>query len=350
MKSERGAILVHVAIALVALTAFSAFVIDQGMMYVGKRQAQNAADAGALSAAIHLMEQGDDLAGARVSAQTFARQNGVMGELLDPAEISVDLPIPCPPGTGTSGISCVKVDLHHVLPTSFARLVDINSQGIAATATAQLIGANQADCLRPWFVLDKPAPGYTTDDIGDTFVLDSRITPSGFGKIDVGSGENDVVNSVHHCVDNPGDFAIGETVPTQTGAAGNPTAKAVNDVIDWDPTAYYDPITKTIKDSCAPNCYCNGDICPNAAKGMSPRVFVAPLCDPVADTGCVSGGNGSTHTITITKFLSFFVTFAQAHGNDIEIRAILVGGAGDLGPGEGSPVESAFLKIVRLVR
>ncbi len=38
--------LVQVAIALVGLIAFSAFVIDYGVMWVARRQAQNAADAG----------------------------------------------------------------------------------------------------------------------------------------------------------------------------------------------------------------------------------------------------------------------------------------------------------------
>ena len=41
---ERGAIIIHVAFALLALLGFSAFVIDMGVMWVSRGQAQNAAD------------------------------------------------------------------------------------------------------------------------------------------------------------------------------------------------------------------------------------------------------------------------------------------------------------------
>ena len=44
---DRGAILVHVAFALLALMAFASFTVDFGVMWASRRQAQNAADAGA---------------------------------------------------------------------------------------------------------------------------------------------------------------------------------------------------------------------------------------------------------------------------------------------------------------
>src|SRR5437867_1366842 len=51
-KCERGAILIQVAISIMALTAFTAFVVDYGVLWVARGQAQNAADAGALAGAI----------------------------------------------------------------------------------------------------------------------------------------------------------------------------------------------------------------------------------------------------------------------------------------------------------
>ena len=48
---ERGAVLVHVAIGLIAFMAFSTFVVDYGVFWLSRRQAQNAADAGALAGA-----------------------------------------------------------------------------------------------------------------------------------------------------------------------------------------------------------------------------------------------------------------------------------------------------------
>ena len=43
-QRERGAVLVHVAIALVALIAFNGLVIDYGILWLARRQAQNSAD------------------------------------------------------------------------------------------------------------------------------------------------------------------------------------------------------------------------------------------------------------------------------------------------------------------
>ena len=43
-----------VAIQILVLTALSAFVLDYGLLWLGRRQAQNAADAGALAGSIAL--------------------------------------------------------------------------------------------------------------------------------------------------------------------------------------------------------------------------------------------------------------------------------------------------------
>ena len=53
-SSQRGAVLIHVAIAMIGLTGFSALVVDYGILWSGRRQAQNAADAAALAAATSL--------------------------------------------------------------------------------------------------------------------------------------------------------------------------------------------------------------------------------------------------------------------------------------------------------
>ena len=52
LRSEQGAIFVQVGISMFVLMAFNVFVLDYGMMWIGRRQAQNAADAGALAGAV----------------------------------------------------------------------------------------------------------------------------------------------------------------------------------------------------------------------------------------------------------------------------------------------------------
>src|SRR5687768_1164486 len=49
--SEQGAVFIHVAIALLALLMFMAFIADYGLWLTSRAQAQNAADAGALAGA-----------------------------------------------------------------------------------------------------------------------------------------------------------------------------------------------------------------------------------------------------------------------------------------------------------
>ena len=49
---EHGAIFVQVGIAIFVLMAFNVFVLDYGVMWIARGQAQNAADAGALAGAV----------------------------------------------------------------------------------------------------------------------------------------------------------------------------------------------------------------------------------------------------------------------------------------------------------
>src|SRR5687768_11838344 len=86
-RSERGAMLIQVAVILIALIAFLSFVADYGLMWVSRRQAQNAADAGALAGAVALglddfADRTDD-GPAKQAAYNFATSNLVAGESPD---------------------------------------------------------------------------------------------------------------------------------------------------------------------------------------------------------------------------------------------------------------------------
>ncbi len=155
--------LVHVAIALVGLMAFSAFVIDYGVMWAARRQAQNAADAAALAGAISLAYvdfNNQDLA--RQSALAVAAQNEVWGEAPDITAADVTFPA-CPPGSPGAGTnSCIRVDVFrnqraggNPLPTFFGKLVGVDEQGVRATATAEALFGNSTDCVKPFAIPDK---------------------------------------------------------------------------------------------------------------------------------------------------------------------------------------------------
>ena len=73
---ERGAVLVHAAIAMLALMAFNALVIDYGALWVSRRQAQNAADAAALAGALSLaFDDPDDIPRAQAAAAAAGAAN-----------------------------------------------------------------------------------------------------------------------------------------------------------------------------------------------------------------------------------------------------------------------------------
>jgi hypothetical protein len=176
-RHERGAILIHVAMALLALIAFSAFVIDTGAMWVSRRQAQNVADAGALAGAIALMRDGGDRTEAGKSALHWAATNPIWGEGNSTANVEVTFSGSPAGSCGTScsiasippcgdQAGCVRVDVFrnmpdrgglvrgNAIPTFFAPLVGIREQGVRATATAEVASGNMVRCMLPFAVAD----------------------------------------------------------------------------------------------------------------------------------------------------------------------------------------------------
>jgi len=160
VHDARGAVLVQVAVALLALLALSSFVFDYGVMWVSRGQAQNAADAGAHAGAISLAFDGaGDFDGARARAIAMAQRNLVWGQSPDVTTADVTFP-PCPPGPGVPD-TCVKVDVfrnqarQNALPTFFSRLAGVMDQGVRATATAQVLAGDTTECLKPWAIIDR---------------------------------------------------------------------------------------------------------------------------------------------------------------------------------------------------
>ena len=158
---ERGAVLIQVAVALLALLALSSFVFDYGVLWASRGQAQTSADAGALAGAISLAYNSPtDQDGARARAIAMATRNRVWGQPPDVTGTDVTFPA-CPPGAPGVPDTCVKVDVfrnqgrNNALPTFFGRLAGVVSQGTRATATAQVAMGNTTDCLKPWAIVDR---------------------------------------------------------------------------------------------------------------------------------------------------------------------------------------------------
>jgi len=182
--SERGAVLIQAALAVMALTAFTAFIVDYGVFWVARNQAQTAADAGALAGAVALaydesvypptsggMAEQSALKAARCASGSAscssapllsnpAAVQGVVWPSQPGASSTVSVTWACPPGfTG----KCLRVDVFRdgqgngstALPVFAAPLLGLRSQGVRATASARWAAANATNCLRPFAIPDK---------------------------------------------------------------------------------------------------------------------------------------------------------------------------------------------------
>lgn len=161
---ERGAILVHVAVAFAGLVAFSALSIDLGVLWVARTQAQNAADAASLAAAVSLAygDPVDALAKAEASATAVASANPVWGTPV-PFTSTDFAEVPCPPGSpSTAGPgTCVSAAIRRVpgngdsLPILFARLFGASAPSVRATSVAKVVVGNSSNCVRPLAIADR---------------------------------------------------------------------------------------------------------------------------------------------------------------------------------------------------
>src|SRR5688572_188142 len=102
---ERGAVLVQVAIAMLVMTAMATFVVDHGVLWVSRGQAQNAADAGALSGAI--ARAYDDLAPTSNGMTSSSALGAALANNVWNAAPTAQVSLACP--SGVAG-SCVRVD------------------------------------------------------------------------------------------------------------------------------------------------------------------------------------------------------------------------------------------------
>ena len=210
-RNQRGAILIHVAVALLGLLAFSAFSIYHGVMMLSRGQAQNAADAGALAAALYLAHDGGDQAGAQAIGVAAAQANAVFGAAPDVRLADVTFPL-CPPGAPGIPDTCVRVNVFrnqraggNPLPVFFSSLIGVPDQGVRATATAQIVSSGSATCLLPFAIPDYWRE-FREDEAGNPAIDDSNGVPAAHpfdnDPIDTGNFEWDTDDTYDHYVGN----------------------------------------------------------------------------------------------------------------------------------------------------
>lgn len=198
---ERGAVAVMVALLVVAMIGFLAFVTDFGYAYANKRSIQNGVDAAALTYAqeLHLatpdptncLDMADDpsiVSAAKAKATQIFRQNAP-DPLEGPIQLEFFAPSCLEPGLTDNLV--VKVKAKRSSPALIGRALRPNDLYIQAAARAIVGPAKTLTGVRPFALCDQLAdlmsisPGSPL-----TIFFDNNTTPCGgapgnFGTIDL---------------------------------------------------------------------------------------------------------------------------------------------------------------------
>ena len=168
-RSEKGQVLVLVALAIIVLLGFAALAIDVGFMYSTRHELQRSADAGALAGA-SAFTTGDwndpgvqGIADAR--AREFAAKDKVIQATLNPAsEVAVSFP----------RTDQIEVITSRNADLFFARIFGMANRVITARAVAQAAVAGpptEVNCIKPFAIpypwADDPAYGTNRDGTPD---------------------------------------------------------------------------------------------------------------------------------------------------------------------------------------
>jgi hypothetical protein len=384
---------------LLVLMGFSTFVLDYGVLWLARGQAQNAADAGALAGAVargfdETTNPPSANGAAYQSAYNTATSYSVFGSTPS-AVVQWD----CPPFAATS--RCVHVDVFRdgsngstALPTYFANAFGKTSQPMRATATAEVANANTTNCMRPWAVADKwsevvaPAgefnhwvkvkgnlvelsphdvytppsktsagTGYTLTpppgDLGTQVILKvgssgGSVTPGWFLPLDLPDGSggypagaNDYRANIGQCVGHP--VSLGQRIPTETGNMVGPTKQGFDDLKALDPGATWDSGAKEVTGSCAPGC------APFSPRIVPITVFNMDDYQRRSITNDWSGCPGGGSCVTVVNILGFFVDSITSPGGDVVGYLVMYPGEFTTGAPDISD-DASFAKVIQLIR
>jgi hypothetical protein len=123
-KMERGQSLVIIALGIIAFVAMLALVLDGANAYAARRQAQNAADAGALAGANYMCKNLSD-PNVIINTKSTANQYAVLNGAVDPAEVIPNL-----------SAATVTVNAMVTKDTYFAKIIGFDKVNPKATAEA----------------------------------------------------------------------------------------------------------------------------------------------------------------------------------------------------------------------
>jgi Flp pilus assembly protein TadG len=381
-QDERGFSFVFLALTFMAFLVATTLAIDVGMFMTARSQAQNAADSGALSGAVALVFDSytdrSPTGPAVQSALAAATANQVMAQnvSITPADVTF-------PNDPEGNPNWVHVQVFRTgargnpVATLMGVYFRVPTVNISATATAEAAPANAATCVKPWAIPDKwierqgppqiqpwdpsdtfdmydqhgnplPTPdiyrgltdpggytGFNFDRAGPDYGVEvllkagnphDAIDPSHYFPIALppNTGASWYEQNIPGCW--PGVMQFGDSPPVEPGNMTGPTVKGTQDLIDKDPTAYWDTVQKRVISSYNP----------------SPRIVILPVFDPIVYEESRQRGR---QDIVVANLVGFFIEDLQSNavlGRLVPTTGLIRG---------GTPVPNgAYLRAIRLVQ
>ena len=155
-KQEKGQALILIVLAIIGMIGLTAVAVDGGMAYSERRQAQNAADAAALDAALTKIRGG----GWQAEGLVRAASNG-----FDNNGTSNSVAVNNPPTAGCNGangpyagnVQYVQVIIRNVTNTYFGGVIGINEVNNCVEAIARAVPPSSA-YMYPGFAVVGLAP------------------------------------------------------------------------------------------------------------------------------------------------------------------------------------------------
>lgn len=223
-SSERGENIVQIALAMLALLAFLALVIDGGFAYAQRRRMQNAADAGAMAGARELALEGSDSEiYARIDEYTRVRNGATSFE-------ATYVPGGEPIGAGTVPTDTigVRVEAIATFPTFFASVIGIGEFTVRAQAATHYGPLGAGGNLLP-MSLEWPGEGFVFEREYQLF--GDKSGPGGFHWLDWNGSpvsSQELAENIRH-PENSGRWEKGQLVPSGPGVQN---AREVREALD----------------------------------------------------------------------------------------------------------------------
>jgi hypothetical protein len=389
MGDERGGVLVIVAVVIVALMGLAALSVDVGMGYTAKSEAQRIADASALAGASAFLEfqAANGVAPAEARAYEFALRNEIRSIPVDSAEVTVEV-LPAEAkvrvwiqrqGIGTWFARLLGIDQITVLAAAAAQATeagaarclkpfavpdlwhdaddDTDNDRVWDEGEEWELGSHPDDRYVPFGGVGGPADatGYgsewrgSTQDYGRQITLKSpdpqseyapspgiflpwRLPTDDDGETCTnggGGGGNDAGGAAYRnniCTCNDAPVELGTPYDIEPGNMIGPTSQGVDELIDGDPSAWWDPSMNNSRGGIRDSDF-GGDAM------NSPRVIKLAIFDPSEIQG------SGMQQIRFNNFALMFIEDQPGNRDPVSGRFLyFVSGEESAGPITGSLV------------